>query len=965
MSAGFNKPAPYYTPEAEKWADSILTTLTPDKVIGQLFMVAAYSNRGTEHTQYIEKLITENGLGGVCFFQGGPVRQAILTNRYQSLSKVPMFVSMDAEWGLAMRLDSTLSFPKQMTLGAIDDDHLIYLMGNEVAQHCKRLGVHINFAPVVDINSNPKNPVIGIRSFGEDKYKVTAKALAYMRGMQDQCIMANAKHFPGHGDAESDSHLSLPIINHTRQRFNDVELYPFKQLIDSGIASIMVAHLYVPTFEDTKNTATTLSHRVVTDLLKTEMNFNGLVFTDALNMKGVSSFYKPGEVDVKALLAGNDVLLYAENVPLAIEKINKAIEKGDISFDEIKARAKKILMAKYWCGLTTQKPIELNNLFNDLNNNHSKQLIQQLYDQSIIVAKDNFKSLPIKQVDIKSTALIEIGNKIDVFSSIVQSYSNATLFAVNKAQLDTSNAFIESFAKFDNLLISLHQTTIYASKGYGITDAQKTLINKMIARYPKAIVSIFGMPYSLKYFSNASTLICANEDNEYTQRATAHILFGGNASIGKLPVTVDASLKLNSGINTQSLPIVTYGIPESSGMDSKTLSQIDDIVTKSIAEGAMPGCQVAIIRHGKMVYQKSYGKQTYDSLGTPINNETLYDIASVSKVAGTLQAAMFLQERGLLDVENKISYYLPELKGSNKEDMLLKEVLTHQAGLIPFLPHWRKTVDSTFKTTYYRKIASDTFPLQVADSLFAIASMEDSLWKWTVESPLLPRPKHGRKVLEYHYVYSDLAFYILKRIVEKQINQPMDQFLAQNFYTPLMLDDLMYNPIQKGISKNRIAPTEFDSYFRKTQVQGFVHDPGAAMIGGVAGHAGLFANAHDLAVLMQMNLQKGSYSTYRYLLPQTVSFFSTPPYKTNRRGLGWDKPEKSNGGPCSYLTPMETFGHTGFTGTCVWVDPIQDVVYVFLSNRVCPDASNNRLIRDGIRTKIQSTIYQSILNYKN
>jgi len=348
------------------WVDSVLQGLSVEERIGQLFMVAAYSNKGEVHWQKIAELITQHHIGGLIFFQGGPLRQASQQNYYQALAKVPLLIGMDAEWGLGMRLDSTIQFPRQLMLAAISDRQLIYDMGKEIARQCKRMGIHINFAPVVDINSNPNNPVINDRSFGENKINVTQKSIAYMRGLQENGIIACAKHFPGHGDTENDSHKTLPVIRHNKARLDSLELYPFKKLIDKGIKSIMAAHLFIPAYDKTANTASSLSKNVITDLLKNHLGYEGLVFTDALNMGGVSNYFAPGEIELKALLAGNDILLFPQDVPTAISKIKEAIEQGLISLDKIDSTVRKILFAKYWAGLHDYQPIKIAHLYEDL-----------------------------------------------------------------------------------------------------------------------------------------------------------------------------------------------------------------------------------------------------------------------------------------------------------------------------------------------------------------------------------------------------------------------------------------------------------------------------------------------------------------------------------------------------------------------------------------------------------------------
>jgi beta-N-acetylhexosaminidase len=960
------------TQTQDQWVDSVLQSMTVEQRIGQLFMVAAYSNKTDKHVKEIDELIKKYNIGGLIFFQGGPVRQAQLTNHYQSLARVPLMIAMDAEWGLGMRLDSVISFPKQMTLGAIQDNRNIYNMGKEIARQCRRLGVHINFAPSVDINSNPNNPVIGVRSFGEDKYNVANKGSAYMKGMQDHYVMANAKHFPGHGDTEIDSHLALPVIYHTRQRLDDLELYPFKQLIRDSVMSIMVAHMNVPALDNRSNITTTLSKPVVTDLLKNEFKFQGLVFTDALNMKGVTSLYKAGEVDLRALLAGNDVLLYSEDVPNAIDRIQRAIRKNDLNVEDINERVRKILRAKYWLGLDNYKAIETQNLVEDLNTTKAKALQMDLYAKALTVVNNQHDLLPIRILDTTSFASVAIGlDEGNAFQDMLSRYASFTHFAISKNADDARyDALLNALKDYKIVVVGLHNTNLFNNKNFGISDASRKFISRLQAQNI-VVLNVFGNPYSLKFFPDSPYLICAYEDNEIVQRLIPQVIFGGITTDARLPVTAHPDIPEGKGFTLQSdVKRLGYTYPENVRIDSRTLSYVDSICHKAILEKATPGCQVLIAKEGKIIFDKCYGTLSYDKT-QPVLPSMLYDIASITKVAGTLQAFMFLEERGLIDLDRKASYYLPELEGTNKEDLELRDILTHQAGLTPFIPHWKKTVDTSgFDTLYYSRQKSEKFPNEVIPGLYSIASMEDSLWKWTINSSLINRTvsladrrNRKKKQKEKEYVYSDLGFYIAKRIVEKILNQDINEFMEDNFYLPLGLHSMLYKPLER-FPAQQIAPTEDDKLFRKTLVRGNVHDQGAAMLGGVGGHAGIFSNARDLAVLMQMNLQNGYYGGVRYLLPETVNRFAKRQFDTNRRGLGWDKPEGAGQGPTSYYASSATYGHTGFTGTCAWVDPDQQLVYIFLSNRIHTDASNNKLVRLGVRTAIQDVIYKSILNYK-
>lgn len=951
-------------PDAESqkvWVDSVLSAMTFDEQLGQLFMVAAYSASDEKHFKEIDKLVADYDIGGLIFFKGGPVRQALLTNRYQELAKTPLFIAIDGEWGLGMRLDSVVSYPKQITLGAIPDNRYIYNMGAEIARQMKQMGIHINFAPVVDININPLNPVIGFRSFGENKYNVASKGIAYMRGMQENGLIASAKHFPGHGDTDADSHYTLPIIKHDRARLDSVELYPFRRLIADSIMSVMVAHIHLPALDSAKNVATTLSPKVVQDLLKAEMRFDGLVFTDALNMKGVSKFHSPGEVELKALLAGNDVLLFAENVPAAISAIKKAVNKKEISKEEIETRVRKILNFKYKAGLYDLKPVNTDNLVMSLNNPQAYLVKQKLFEQAITVASNEGALIPIRTLDTARFAALSIGeDQRTTFQHVLSKYAPVTHFNLGPKDNREArqNELLNQLKDFEYVIVGVHGLKSYPSNNFGVNLTDVRFLERLQEK-TNVIVTVFGNPYSLKYFENIKSLICAYEDDEMARMIAPQIIFGALPSRGKLPVTASAKFPEGAGIETGYLSRLGYSIPEDVGMDSNTLKKIEQIAQDAIDYGATPGCQTIVVKNGKVVYEKGFGYLTYDKID-PVTDETVYDIASVTKVSATLQAAMFLEGKGLLDLDKKASHYLPELKKTNKKNMVMKDIFTHQAGLIPFIPYWRNTVDEFgVLPAFYHTSPDSLYALEVAKGLYASKALQDSLWKWTLDSELRDKPRRR----PYDYKYSDLSFYLVFRVAESLLNQNLSDFMEDNFYKPLGLSYLTYQPLCK-MPEDLIAPTENDVYFRKQLIRGMVHDPGAAMCGGVAGHAGLFSNAHDLAKLFQMNLQDGYYGGVQYLEPGVVEKFSKKHFDNNRRGLGWDKPavEESLNVTSRYAS-YKTYGHTGFTGTAVWIDPEFDLIYIFLSNRIYPDADNIKLIKSNVRTRIHDVIYESIWDY--
>jgi beta-glucosidase-like glycosyl hydrolase/CubicO group peptidase (beta-lactamase class C family) len=959
-SAPYDKGARPASVAEQQWVDSVFNSLSPDHRLGQLFMVAAYSNKDKKHVNYTEFLVREYNIGGLMFLQGGPRRQAQLTNRYQATARTPLLIAMDAEWGLNMRLDSSMHFAKQMTLGAMDDDRYVYQMGREIALKMRTLGVHVSFSPVVDVNSNPNNPVIGNRSFGESKEQVARLGTAYIRGLQDHGVIAVAKHFPGHGDTDVDSHLALPVINTDMARLASVDLYPFQKSFEVGVMGVMVAHLHMPLFDSVRTQTTTLSRNLVTGLLKEKMGYKGLVFTDALNMKSVSSIYKPGELDALALLAGNDVLLFSEDVPMAIQKIKALVAANKISQEDIDYRVRKVLRAKYWAGLNNLRPVDMPNLMANLNRPLSRVVQQGIYEHAVTVVKNEDDLLPFARLDTLRLASITIGAPNgNQFGKTMQRYMPCATYAVpNRYAPDsTFDNLSLRLAPYNTVVVSLHNMNNTPAHNYGLGDGALRFIKRLQENNPrqKVVVVVMGNAYALKYVESARTLVCGYEDNPSSQLVVPQILFGALPAKGRLPITVSETLVAGTGLPTADFRRLRYATPEAVGLDSRVLAQIDNIATEAIAYAATPGCQVLVSKDGAVVFDKSYGYCTYDK-AQPVTGETLYDLASVSKVAGTLQAIMWLKDEGKLNLDAKVSEYLTDLKGTNKKDMTVREVLLHQAGLKAGIPTWERTVTRTggLKPTFYASTQDDAFQREVIPGTYVVRTAEDSVWTWIKRSALLPKTKGS-----YPTEYSDLSFIILKRLAEKVLKQPLEVFLQQQFYAPLGLNTMTYNPLQR-FPKSCIAPTENDTYFRRTQLQGSVHDQTAAFMGGVAGHAGLFSNANDLAVLMQMNMQNGRYGGRRYFNTPVVAEFARP--QGHRRGLGWDHGDPSKpDGPTSSLSPATTFGHTGFTGTCVWMDPENRILYVFLSNRVYPDAGNNKLRQYNIRSRIHDVIYRSVV----
>ncbi|MEZ4806995.1 MAG: glycoside hydrolase family 3 N-terminal domain-containing protein [Flavobacteriales bacterium] len=954
---------PVFLSGASPWADSVLTSLSLEERIAQLMMVAAYSNKDAKHEAEVERMVRERNIGGIIFFQGGPQRQARLTNRFQAAARTPLLLGMDLEWGLAMRLDSTIRFPRQMTLGALQNDSLIEAMGMEIAREMKRLGVHVSFSPVVDVNNNAANPVINDRSFGEDRVLVARKGLAYMRGLQHGGVLATAKHFPGHGDTDVDSHKALPLIGHSRQRLDSVELYPFKRMVSEGLAAVMVAHLEVPALDSAKGLPSTLSAPIVSGILEKELGFQGLVFTDALNMKGVANAEKPGEIELRALLAGNDVMLFPQDPEKAIKRIVQAVDSGMISRGTIDRKCLKVLRAKEWAGLAKRTPVVLEGLSEDLNAMSAKALRRDLYARAITVLNDHHGVLPIKQLAGARIASLVIGDSLDnPFQRGLQRYAEVRTLRCDKAlSREALQDLLLQLEAFDRVIVSVHGTTYRVNKEFGVPESAMDIVREIAAKKP-TIFALFANPYSLAraYGSHhLASVIVGYEETPETQDLMAQVIFGGIGANGRLPVTASAFFAAGDGKVLRPSGRFTYGPPESLGMRSSDLAAIDGIVAKGIAAQAYPGCQVLVAVDGRVVLNKAYGHSTYEKQRA-VRTDDLYDLASVTKVLSTTLALMRLVDDGLLDLEKPLGHYLPELhdRHPGHARMDLRDILTHQAGLrafVPFYSHLMKNGD--FRPGIVSDSATETHNVRVAQGLYIPQAYRDSLSTWVLDTPLGPKGA---------YVYSDMGYYLLQEVVERLAGMPLDRYVRSTFYAPMGAGTVTYRPWER-FPLARIAPTEYDVTFRRRQIQGDVHDPGAAMKGGVAGHAGLFGDANDVAKLMQMLVNGGTYGGVRYLSESVVREFTkcqfcAPQVKSgeNRRGLGWDKPVRGKGGPTCECVSYASFGHTGFTGTMAWADPENSVVYVFLSNRVHPDATRNLLAEMGIRTKIQEVVQDAV-----
>ncbi len=942
------------TPEAIKWVDSVFATLSAEHKIGQLMIIRAHSNLGEQHVKQVVEQIQKYNVGGLCFFQGGPVRQANLTNYYQSIAKTPLMVCIDGEWGLGMRLDSVISFPRQLMMGALPDAALVYEFGKAVGEQCKRIGIHVNYAPVVDINNNPDNPVINDRSFGEDKYKVALFGTQYMKGMQDVGVMATAKHFPGHGDVAVDSHYDLPIINKTKEQLDSLELYPFRELIKAGVGSMMVAHLYIPSIDTTKNQATSLSYKNVTELLRKELGFEGITFTDALEMQGVAKFYPAGEASVQSLIAGNDMLCLPGDVPGSIAKTIAAINEGKLSWADIDSRVKKVLLAKYHLGLSNVQPISTTNIVNDLNAS-TNAIREKIAKQSITVLNNTNKEI-LPLATKKKILYIGLGiTKENSFAkSLRRSYKAKTMFADYKDSAAFSKIRSEISKGHNVIIVGVHNYSRRPAGNFGISNAAVRLLNDLQGN-EKVVIFAFGNPYAIRNFSTAKNLVACYEDDSLTHKAAFMLLDDELTAKGKLPVTVATGLKFGTGITYNNyFPVVA---PELAGLKPTLTQEVDSIVNDALSKGAFPGCVVLAARNGKVCFLKAYGTLDYKA-DEPVTTETIYDVASVTKISSTTIGVMKLYEEDKLDLGDELDKYIKWADGTDKEDLEIRDILLHQAGLNPFIPFYKETIDSMGKPLphIYRTKPEDGFTTRVAENLYVRNDWVDTMHNRIIKSKLTNKGK---------YVYSDNDFIFLGRIIESITGKGQDEYVKETFYEPLQMTSTAFKP-REHYPLNMIAPTESEKHFRQQQTRGDVHDEGAALFGGVSGHAGLFSNAYDLAQLYQMMLNDGKMNGVRYLKKKTIRKFTDYGSDSSRRALGFDKPEKDNDtrkDPYpSKSVSSKTYGHTGFTGTCVWVDPEHDLIYIFLSNRVNPTRANNKLGQLSVRGNIQEAIYRSLEN---
>jgi beta-glucosidase-like glycosyl hydrolase/CubicO group peptidase (beta-lactamase class C family) len=933
----------YRTPEAVGWADSVLRTLPLDRQIAQLLMPPVYAKPGRENWSEAEAWVRDYGVGGFICMQGGPELQRERISRLRAETDLPLWFSSDAEWGLGMRLDSTRSWPRALTLGATRDTALIRRWGSAVAASLRATGVHINFAPVVDVNSNPANPVIGNRSFGESVEWAGMLGTAYALGLQDGGVLATAKHFPGHGDTDSDSHYTLPTVAHDPLRLDSIELAPFRDLAAAGVGAMMVAHLNIPAFESREGIPSTLSSAIVDSLLRGIIGFRGLAFTDALTMKGFADFAATETPHADALIAGNDVLVFPGKPAEAIAEVKAAITAGRLDSAAVAEKCRRVLEAKFW--LRASDPVPARGTPFDFPGEET--LHRDLLAAALTVVRNTDNLLPLGPSTSRVFSVqTGTGAAPEAFDAPLKKIVGAKP-AVRSVASPT--ALPADCGKGDLVLFHLRGTNSKPGQGFGVSDETLGGVLKAAraqrSRGARVGLVVYGSPYLLARCGRPDdwdVLLVAYQDDERTQAVVAEAVAGAGRAAGRLPVS-SGPYRAGEGTTLEGGERLGW-LPEPwSGA-----GRVADLVHGAIAAGAMPGCRVVVAHKGRIVLDGAYG--TLDGKA-PVTEETVYDLASITKIASTTLALMKLEESGALHRSNRLATLLPEIAQSELGTRTLQDLLAHQSGLPPFLPF---AADAERVPGAFSPVRDAAHPRQVAEGIYAAATWQDSVIRRIAATPISPVGT---------LKYSDLGYYLMQRIVEERTQTSLDATLQASVYDPLGLPTMGYRPLERFASA-RIAPTEDEQTFRKQLLRGHVHDPGAALIGGVAGHAGLFSDAVDLARLMTMLCNGGQYAGVQVFAPETVAAWTAPvkEFPANRKASGFDRPTAPGveGPTCPQASPR-TFGHQGFTGTCAWADPEHDLVFVFLSNRVYPDASNRKLAELNVRTEVQRIVYETLL----
>lgn len=959
--------------DCRHWVDSVMDKLSFKEKVGQLFIYTIAPVDTKRNLELLREVIDTYKVGGLLFSGGKMQNQVELTNRAQRQAKVPLMITFDGEWGLAMRLRGMPVFPRNMVLGCIRDNKLLYEYGREVARQCRQIGVQVNFAPVADVNINPKNPVINTRSFGEDPIQVADKVIAYASGLESGGVLSVCKHFPGHGDTDVDSHKALPVLPFTRERLDSVELYPFKEAIRAGLGGMMVGHLQVPVIEPIGGLPSSLSRNVVYDLLTDELAFKGLIFTDALAMKGVAG---NGNVSLQALKAGNDMVLSPRNLKEEIPAVLEAIEKGELTREDIESKCRKVLTYKYVLGLKKKSYVQLSGLEQRINSPQTRDLVRRLNLAAVTVLNNKNHILPLHTDKEQKIALLEVGDpgETNALAKQLSRYTSLARFSLRANQTEEENQRLrDSLSTYKRIIVAVSEQRLAPYQPF---------FAKFVPESPA--IYLFFTPGKMmlqiqRAVAHASAVVLGHSYNSDVQRQVADVLFAKASADGQLSASLGELFPTGAGVTITPKTSLHF-VPEEYGLSSVHLKRIDSIALDGVRQGAYPGCQVVVLKNGHIMFDKAFG--TYTGKGSPrVESTSIYDLASLSKTTGTLLAIMKLYDKGRFNLTDKISDHLPFLQRTDKKDITIQEILYHQSGLPSWIPFYQEAIDKDsydgrlfsarkdahhplqlgttswanpkfkFKSEYVSSVKTGDYIVQICDSLWLNRSFRKVIEEKIAEAPLKQK----------RYVYSDVGFILLGMLVEQLAGMPMEVYLQREFYEPMGLEHTGYLPLRR-FAKSEIVPSNKDRFLRKEILQGFVHDEASAFFGGLAGNAGLFSTARDVARVYQMLLNGGEIDGQRYLSKETCQLFTTETSKISRRGLGFDKPDADDPkkGNCAPAAPAEVYGHTGFTGTCAWVDPVNELVYVFLSNRIYPDVTNRKLNQLHIRERIQGAIYDAM-----
>lgn len=909
------------------WIENKLRNMTLEEKCAQLIMVYADSRDTSAESKDIArltKLVKELKIGGVIFFKGEIDKQVYITNKLQSESETPLLIASDFERGLGMRLTDAVEFPTNMAIAAANQPKLTYLMGKVIGIEARKIGVHQNYAPAVDINHDYRNPIINYRAFSDEPGLTVKHSKALIRGMEKENLIATVKHFPGHGGTDLDSHKELPLISRTFEEYETSDLIPFEEAIKAKVKSVMVAHLEVPAYEEQKGLPATLSPSIVHDLLVNRLGFDGLIVTDALNMHAISGNYTQEESVLEAIQAGNDVLLFPEDDSAAVKGLVDAVKDYKLTEERIDASVRKILTAKKWLGLDTAKFVDTANINKTLHAKDHWRLSREIADKSITLLKNDKNLIPIKPVDYYATALItmtDYNSKQDNSSEFQklaeEKFNYIQSFELHSRSRKKDYRSAMNFAKKANLIIVPLFLTVRSFYGsIGLSDNNKDFLEDLIALKKPMVVVSMGNPYAIKDFKDVQAYLTSYGTPKVSQEA-AFAAMTGNADItGRLPITIpETDFIYGDGIQLKYNQLQNFKLEQDSLYD---FSKIDSLMSKAIEDSVFPGAVLMVGHHGKVVLHKPYGHYTYDESSREMQTDAIFDLASVSKVIGTTSAAMLLSDQGKLDINEKVVHYLPEFDNHGKDIITVRNLLEHNAGFTAWKPFYKDSLN--------------------ADQIIA-AIMNCEL-----------EYEPGTK-----YVYSDWSMITLQQIIQRITGKSLDLFLKENVFDPMGMKHTMYNPPPEDWFY--CVPTEVDNYFRMTTMKGKVHDEVAYSLNGVAGHAGLFSTASDLGKFMQMMLNHGRYGDLQLFKASTIENWTTKQTDLSTRALGWDT-RSIKGSSSGHLFSMHSFGHTGFTGTSVWADKDNDLFVVLLTNRVYPTRENRKIIR--FRPIIHDAIFKAL-----